>query len=462
MVTLEKHIVLVSQAKEKAKEWYHWCGVALDFTPTYYTDKVPTAAVDEVGRMYINPEFICNFNGKPMSPEMVAWVMLHEHFHNFLDHAERRQTYVPHANQQNLEAWNIAADLVIQQMLDQYDRYRPEGTVNYDDCKERWPKVTPNCTVERYYSVILEGMQEEAKTPPPPPPPPRGRPDDDTDIGIPGDDGGNQSDGETGEDDDNQNHSGGKPDDSQSEPTSDIPGSSSADGVQRDYEEERDLGSVGSNLSRLEEVRQSLSEDESIGQGSTAGNVRQMLNNKLVHQPDPFDKLRNVVARSVTAREGNPEETYRKRSRRQTDDDLPIKGNIYYQPECTIVIDTSGSMTSRARTERAMTAIAQGCQRVRNPRVIAWDAELQGDGRIASPANFQWSGCGGTDMTGALLYAAKEHKPDCIVLVTDGGTRWPDKPLNCPLIVALVANDGYPPPWAQTVDLTKGGKINVC
>jgi hypothetical protein len=237
---------------------------------------------------------------------------------------------------------------------------------------------------------------------------------------------------------------------------------SSSDGKTREYEDEQDIGSVGANLTRLQEVRESLPEVSKSGIGTVAGTIRQMLDNRLVRQPDPFDTLRSIVSRATVAQEGNPEETYRRRGRRQESDDLPVMGHVYHTPQCSIIIDTSGSMCSQERTQRALTAIAQGCARVRNPRVVAWDWGLQSDDYLTSPKNFKWSGCGGTDMAEAVVYTAKKHNPDCIVLVTDGGTRYPEKPTTMPLVVALVAHDGAPPPrWAKTVDLTKGGRANV-
>jgi predicted metal-dependent peptidase len=67
--------------------------------------------------------------------------------------------------------------------------------------------------------------------------------------------------------------------------------------------------------------------------------------------------------------------------------------------------------------------------------------------------DFEWVGNGGTDMTAAIEQEDKEHRPDAIVLITDGETDWPTKPTRARLIIALCANCTYstPPAWAKVV-----------
>jgi predicted metal-dependent peptidase len=125
-------------------------------------------------------------------------------------------------------------------------------------------------------------------------------------------------------------------------------------------------------------------------------------------------------------------------------------------PECSIIIDTSGSM--KGTEMKCFKAIADGLRRVHRPRVIAFDATLQSAKRITSLEQFQFQGYGGTDMTAAIEEEDKNHRPDCIVLVTDGETNWPSRRTRARLIVALVKGKaGYsvPPSWARVVDLTK-------
>jgi hypothetical protein len=442
-VQLPPHVVAVSKAKDVAMQWMKYLGGYLAGVPTIFDDRVPTMGVDSSGRLYVNPDWCCKW-----SDEQNAYVLLHEMCHNLLGHAERRLACLPNATAQQLECWNVAADLCIQQILQEYDRHRPLPSVELGNYKHLSDMV-PGLSTERYYGILWNNG-----SPVPPPPPPPGKPGDSDD-----------KDGETGgegqptdEQGDNQPGKSG----SKGQPTKGkqphAQSGSAADGVKQEYELESDLTSEAANLSRLEEVRQQMESDGGIGKGSGAGQLRQSLNVRLRRQPDPFDQLRALVGRQTSNPIGVDEFTYRRLSRMQQHPDYPMRGVIKVSPECVIVLDTSGSMGAGARGERvsrALTAIAQGVKRLRNPRVISWDGRLQGDKRCESIRDFQWVGGGGTSMEEAVEYADQKYKPDCIVLVTDCGTGWPTKPTRARMVVAAVAHDSKPPAWCRVVDLTK-------
>ena len=176
---------------------------------------------------------------------------------------------------------------------------------------------------------------------------------------------------------------------------------------------------------------------------------------RLHPQPDPFDQLRTAVSRSVASPIGIEEYTYRRLNRRQQQDAARRRGYVRLAPECSIIIDTSGSM--EGAESRALTVIAQGLRKVQRPRVVAFDTHVQSAKRISDLSQFQFQGYGGTDMTTAIEDEDREHRPDAIVLVTDGETDWPAKPTRARLIVALVRRPTYstPPTWAKVIDLTK-------
>lgn len=451
MHKLPSHIVKISQAKQIARKWYKWIGIYLETIPTKYTEKVPTMAVDNVGRLYVNPEFV-----EGLKVEEIAYVLLHEICHNLLDHAARRQRALAEPSDKALLVWNIAADLCVQQLLGNYDQHRPDGTVNIGDAMRDNPALSRNMSTERYFTLLFNSDDDHSDVYDEPIYQSR-EPQGDGEQGNPGEQGDDPS--EQGSDQSGQSKS--RPSDKPGTPRS--VGGSSADGVPRDYEDKRDLASAGKNLAKLQEVRKELGDDPEIGRGTEAGQIKQALDNRLCPQPDPFDRLKSIVSQSMPSDVGTENWTYRKRGRLTECDDLPKAGVERLAPRCTIVVDTSGSMCCQERTTRAMTAIAQGCARVKKPRVIAWDASLADDKELTCHTQFDWSGCGGTDMSEAVEYAAKlTPRPDAIVLVTDGGTPWPQHRLPMPLIVALVADDGVPPDWAITVDLTKGGTTNVC
>lgn len=464
MVKLPPHVIAISKAKTAAQQHMKYLGSYLEGVPTTFDDRVPTMAVDDVGRLYVNPDWCVQW-----SADQNGYVLLHEMLHNLLDHAERRREYLPFPTPKQLEWWNIAADLCIQQILKSIDHLRPPCGVKIEDYLHI-PGLNRGMSTEKYYSLLSQ--HEESGGPMPPPP---GRPDPNS----PGDEQGTGSGGQPGED--ASGSGSGDDDDGQQSGSGSTAGSgnasgkgtkkqghgssgSASDGMPKDYELPKDMASVGANLSRLEQVRDQMENDPTISIGSGMGTVRESLNRRLRRQPDPFDRLRNIVGQHTAAPMGTDEPTYRRRNRRQENDDLPIPGVIRFSPECVIIIDTSGSMGNPKvsdRAARAMTAIAQGLRRVQNPRVIAWDGGLRADKRISSISQFEWIGGGGTSMDEAVVMADQKYRPEAIVLVTDCGTTWPEKRTRAKLIVAMVDKYSQPPKWSIPVDLTVEAKPNV-
>ena len=490
---LPPHVIAICKAKDQAQDFMPYTGRYLEGVPTVFDDRVPTMAVDDCGRLYVNPNWLSQW-----SNEQNAYVLLHEMIHNLLDHAERRVAFIPNATQEQLETWNEAADLCIQQILEQWDKYRPGDSINLKEMAAKYPGIIRGLSTEKYYGIIWAHKQKAKTLPPPPggnPPPGNCRGDD---FGQ-----GGSSSGDEQEDDQPNGQGGGQPGDEQEDDqpngqpngqpkqhTPNIPqqngndgqkqddgqgksngkqthtGSGSAsDGVPQPYELDKDLGSVGANLSRLQEVLQAMEDDPQLTtRGSGMGTLKQAISRKFTRVPDPFEELKAIVGRATASPTGVPDRTYRRMNRRQESDDLPIAGEIKLSPECVIVVDTSGSMGNpqvSGRVAKAMAAIAHGVRRLQQPRVICWDDGLQSDKTITSIRDFKWEGGGGTSMAAAVEMADRKYRPDAIVLVTDCGTDWPEKPTRSRLVVAMVAKDCPPPKWAKTVDLTREAPAHV-
>jgi hypothetical protein len=452
---LPTHIVAVSKAKEIAQAWMKYLGGYLEGCPTIFDDGVPTMGVDCDGRLYINPEWVNQWG-----VEQNAYVLLHEMCHNLLNHAERREQAIPEATPEMLEKWNEAADLCIQQILADWDKYRPLPSVELDNYSHI-PEMVPGLSTERYYGILWNNGNPQQ------PKPPGQQPGNQPQPGKqPGQGPGNQpsqpgqQQGSGGQPSDDSGDGGGSPGTGK-QPKGKQPhgkSGSASDGVKQDYELESDLASTAGNLARLEEVRQQMEDDGGPGMGKGMGRLSQSLNVRLRRQPDPYDQLKSIVGKETSTVVGVDEYTFRKPGRMQQHDDFPVRGVIRMNPECVIILDTSGSMGRGAQSDRvarAVTAITQGVRRLRNPRVISWDDGLQGDARFASMRDFKWCGGGGTGMQHAIEYADAKYRPDCIVIVTDCGTHWPNKPTRARLVVAAVAHDCAPPKWARVVDLTK-------
>lgn len=409
MKTLTTVQRLLTQAKLKLRSWVPYLTHIFAMMRTVVTEEVPTMAVDQANRLYCNEQFMSG-----LKPLELAYCLLHEVMHVVLSHCRRFKAAVPQWSERERWVWNIAADLVIQQMLEHYHGlHEPKGIIRIDGMvpgtQVRFldiPGLVRGMTVEAYYSLLLDYAPAQ----------PQEQPGNILDPANAG---------------------------------------SNSDGVKRDYEKPMSAAEHAMADHCLREAEKKIEKVESMAPGSVPGELRRALTARLHPQPDPFDQLRSAVSRSVASPIGQEEYTYRRLNRRQDADAVRRRGVVRLAPECSIIIDTSGSMSGDE--SRALTAIAQGLRKVQRPRVIAFDSHVQSAQRISHLSEFQFKGYGGTDMTAAIEQEDREHRPDAIVLVTDGETDWPSRPTRARLIIALVRRSSYstPPSWAKVIDLTK-------
>ena len=95
----------VNKAKSLLFLDHPFFGTACCKRPITYTDSVPTAAMSGTGQMYLNPTFVA-----PLSTDEIQFLLAHEAMHYMLAHSLRRKG-------RNANAWNVAADKVINDTL---------------------------------------------------------------------------------------------------------------------------------------------------------------------------------------------------------------------------------------------------------------------------------------------------------------------------------------------------------
>lgn len=101
--------------------------------PMHFTDSLPTAAVDQAGNMFINPNFI-----RSLTPEQVVFLLAHELRHLIGDHTAR-------LGERDAREWNIATDKVINDDLiaDRVGQFI-EGGVLEDGARHHTPEELYN------------------------------------------------------------------------------------------------------------------------------------------------------------------------------------------------------------------------------------------------------------------------------------------------------------------------------
>ena len=91
--------------------------------------------------------------------------------------------------------------------------------------------------------------------------------------------------------------------------------------------------------------------------------------------------------------------------------------------------------------------------------VVACDADVHAVTRVVKTEQVELGGGGGTDMRVGIAAALRSpDRPQIVVVLTDGGTPWPDEPTACRLIAGLIGADPpLPPAWVESVHITPTG-----
>ena len=167
--------------------------------------------------------------------------------------------------------------------------------------------------------------------------------------------------------------------------------------------------------------------------------------NDLIHPKVSWESVLTNIVCSLAAPYSRQLRTFSKPSRR--DSSLVIlpgwKGMI---PDIVILLDTSGSMEGES-ISWALGAISDIVSRFGRVSVIDCDAGIHDKRHVTSEVK-SYHGGGGTDMA---LGMTSIDKYDCMVVLTDGYTDWPETPLQN--VVCVVPKGSYAPDWAKKVEI---------
>lgn len=442
------------------------------------SEKVPTMAVDTTGNMYYNPEW-----SETLTLEQGGYVVLHEAWHIILRHCHRAKELIGHnPTKQQLHDFNIAADIIVWEAMISVKEMAPPDGVTLPNAQQKWPAIQPNMTLSELYYIIhnteQEGGTSEKSKPDEPqkeesPPPEQAEdhggatpePEESSD-----DSPGESSSATDSAADQGQDQQGDGSEEVDDHGYSDVVHGSSADGVRKDFEDQfNDAWEAYIEDKLLEECEKSIEVLENTdphwhpNRGNIPGNLKRVIKQKLHPTVNPWNQLRDAIARAIASYGGIVQPTFLVRNRRQSclQSNVVIAGEKRYQPKVAVIMDTSGSMT-RMCLSKAAAICQQGTRSVGSYRLVCWDAHLQLDVEVKQSFN-DWPapGGGGTCMTSAIQYVFDNPKhfgrPDVIICVTDGGTGWPfEMPRNTKLVIALT-QDSYTPEYAKAVRIPDPG-----
>lgn len=399
-------------ARLLAAEWQPYLMHALFAASPLAAPGLGTFAVDARWRLYLAPERLTG--AEAWTAREQAAVLLHEVGHLLREHAARAESL---DGPVHALAWNLAGDAEINDDLLAASVPLPEGVVTPNDLG-----CEAGGVAETYYAAIV--------------PPP-----DDGDGGS----GGGQAlpdDGEAG-----CGSGAGCPS---------VPGEVSGD-VAVPSEVSGPLTEADADLVRRRVATDVQDHERAKGRGTVPAGMSRWAEKTLAPPTVPWHRLlRSSVRRAVADAAGQVRHTYTRPPRRRL---AKIITPAMRAPRVTvsIVIDTSGSM-STADLTAAMSEVngvltASGVARER-VTLLACDAAATTPRRVRSIHDVDLSGGGGTDMrVGIAAAESARPTPHVVIVLTDGGTPWPEHPTRAKLVCAVISETEPTgtPVWATTV-----------
>lgn len=448
---------LLGQARVHTFEYVPYLASYIYALREQETPGIGSAAVDDAGNLYWDPEFI-----QRIDTGQCAYLVAHEALHLIFQHHQRSREIIG----ENPEEWqrfamNVAGDLVIEQTLHMMRHLRPEGAVHLGCEIPSWGitlDFPENKSMQEYYRLILEKLKGNKQSASSNDQQEGGDSDQNgrsagNEAGDSRQDSGAGDAGESDATNDDGTEADGKEDASgdgagspsagqgkaPQKPGAPGTGGSCADGQPRPYEVASDgtWETYGEDMAAAA-AEEAIAQFEKSNPGKVPGSIKQAIKQKLRPQPDPFDQLRSAVCSSVASPVGGRDYSRRRRSRKQPpgDDQPLLHGRITVQPHAVVIVDTSASMMTRDIQEKALSVVAQGLRKLSRVKVYCADTHVQSSATVTNTQRFEWHGGGGTDMAAALMQVDKDDHPDSIILITDAETYWSKQTPRARVVVA--------------------------
>ena len=373
-----------------------------------------TFAVDKHWRMYFDPELLGEWTLKEL-----AGVVLHECFHLVLDHANRREMFIPNATSEDCMRWNIAADLAINSVLLNDQIELPKDGIFPG--KGQYADLPVGLSTEEYYKRLPSN------------PPSEGRPEEE----------------------------GDEPGPSADDPPPGLGagGSSATDGNPRDWEDPEPEEDSGLGESEQKRVRRAVVEDirEQRSRGSVSSELETIIGKILEPKVDPVQELFTAVKYAINMVPGFGNTTFRRTNRRYPDSEFIHPANVQPVPQVRVLIDSSGSMSEDTDLPLAAGIIARIVRAMPQDglQVYCADTDLRSCEKVFTAESLKVVGRGGTRMEVAIPKVDEEiPRPDVIICVTDGYTAWPENETRARTIVCLTQNGHKDvPSWITTLEV---------
>lgn len=403
---------------ELARETW-WLASALhSIRGPFWRPGMLTAAISSRGRLFMDPALF-----DTIANNQIKAILEHEVWHVLMSHGERAKA--ADVTQETASIWGIAADAVINSTclrsktltkLDAAAHAIASKTLGRDAPASAWVPSSfgaPDGLTEEEYYVIL--LQQDA-------------------------DGGQIRNRILG-------------------PSS----GSASDGYARDWErpqpgDPEDVAPVSAWEAQAiaKETAKAIEQGIARGRGDMPAGLKKWAEGMLA--PPLVDwrgRLRRTLQQAAIAA-GRADYSYRRPSRRDPSASRGYisPGMIQPRPDVAAVIDTSGSM-SNADLLRATSEVIGITRAVGGSvRVASCDVAATKFSRVRDARDVTLVGGGGTDMRVAIAAVERlRPKPQLCVVITDGGTPWPESRRHVDVMAVIVGDEtcNTAPPWITSV-----------
>ncbi|MET8825682.1 VWA-like domain-containing protein [Streptomyces sp. NPDC004610] len=250
---------------------------------------------------------------------------------------------------------------------------------------------------------------------------------------------------------------------------------SGADGRARGWELGPD-GAHGLSAQERDAVRFRVAQGITGRPGNTPKSWRRWAE-EAFQQPQPWRELLGAAIRSAASGGGAGQDySYGRPSRRSAGLPGVVLPSLRRRPpRVSVVIDTSGSV-SDSELGSALREVAEICRAVGGRRdlvsVVPCDAAARVAHSLCAAEGIPLVGGGGTDLRAGFTRAlGVRPRPEVVVALTDGQTRWPGARPPCRTVVGLFPRSRRrpvdesdpdfvptgPPEWARVVEIESAG-----
>ncbi|MEU6234328.1 VWA-like domain-containing protein [Kitasatospora sp. NPDC047058] len=228
---------------------------------------------------------------------------------------------------------------------------------------------------------------------------------------------------------------------------------SGADGLDREWDLGPD-GAHGLSAQERDAVRFRVAQGITGRPGSASKGWRRWAE-EVFHPPQPWRELLGAAVRSAVSGAGAGEDySYGRPARRSAALPGAVLPSLRRRPpRVAVVVDTSGSV-SDAELGSALLEVTAISRAVGGRRDLVTVLPCDAAARVVHPLcraeGIPLVGGGGTNLRAGFTRAlGLRPRPDVLVVLTDGQTRWPDSRPPCRTVIGLFPRRSGIPSWAE-------------